>query len=149
MLYIFIPILLLICFFDIKNFIIPDWLSFPLIIMGIGFNIINKNSIQLILLNMLICPLLLLIIYYINLLIFKREGLGGGDIKLAAGIGLILSWKYGLVTLFLSAFIALLVSFILIIMRKKDLNSKIAFGFYMSLCTILMIITKKLVLNNF
>ena len=39
--------------------------------------------------------------------IFKREALGGGDIKLAGIIGIILGLKFGLVSIILSSLLAL------------------------------------------
>ena len=53
---------------------------------------------------------LFVVMYVVQLLgnyIFKKESLGGGDIKLAFVIGLVLGFKLGLVALILSAFVAL------------------------------------------
>lgn len=49
----------------------------------------------------------MLIIFQLGKIIFKKEALGGGDIKLSFLIGLILDFKMGLVALILSSFLAL------------------------------------------
>lgn len=51
--------------------------------------------------------------------LFKRESLGGGDIKLMFIIGLLIGWDMSIITIFLSSFIALPAS-IFILKTKKD-----------------------------
>ena len=51
--------------------------------------------------------LVMVLIYKLGNLAFKKESLGGGDIKLSFVIGLILSFKIGLTALVLSVFLAL------------------------------------------
>lgn len=49
----------------------------------------------------------MLFIGFIGKRIFKRDALGGGDIKLAAVIGIILGFRLGLVSIILSSLLAL------------------------------------------
>jgi prepilin signal peptidase PulO-like enzyme (type II secretory pathway) len=42
--------------------------------------------------------------------VFKKESMGGGDIKLAAALGAFLGWKMVLIVFFLSALIGVIVS---------------------------------------
>ena len=51
--------------------------------------------------------LVMVLIYKLGNLAFKKESLGGGDIKLSFVIGLILNFKIGLTALVLSVFLAL------------------------------------------
>lgn len=51
--------------------------------------------------------LLMLLIGFIGSKIFKKEALGGGDIKLSFIIGLILDWKLGLIAVILSSLLAM------------------------------------------
>ena len=51
--------------------------------------------------------LLLLVIKVVGDKAFKKESLGGGDIKLACVMGIILKIKMGLIALILSSFLAL------------------------------------------
>lgn len=58
-------------------------------------------------------------------LLFKKEALGGGDIKLSFIIGLILNFKLGLVALVLSTFLALPYSVASLYLVK---NNEVAYG---------------------
>ena len=57
--------------------------------------------------------------------IFKRESLGGGDIKFAGIIGLVLGYRLGLICLILSAFLALPYSFTALMLKK---NNEVPYG---------------------
>ena len=66
--------------------------------------------------------------YLIGLLgnkLFNKESLGGGDIKLAFVIGLILGIRLGLVSIILATFLALPVSLTEIMSTK---NNEVPFG---------------------
>lgn len=51
--------------------------------------------------------LFMLFVGYIGKMLFKREALGGGDIKFSFIIGMVLGYKYGLMALIFSTFLAL------------------------------------------
>lgn len=57
--------------------------------------------------------------------VFKRESLGGGDIKLAFVMGFILGFRLGLCALILSTFLALPYSYASLMLKK---NNEVAFG---------------------
>jgi len=61
-------------------------------------------------------------------LILKKEGLGGGDIKLMAMIGLILGWKLTLVSMLLSVYIGGLIGSILLFFKIKNRTDTIPYG---------------------
>ncbi len=65
------------------------------------------------------------LIGFIGKKIFKREALGGGDIKFMFVAGVILSYKYALIMLILSNFVALPYAFASILLNKK---SEVPFG---------------------
>ena len=71
--------------------------------------------------------------------IFKKESLGGGDIKLMFFIGCSLGPWMSLFTIFLSSFIALPLSLILYF-RSKD--SVIPFGPFLLIATLIIVIFK-------
>lgn len=62
-------------------------------------------------------------------LLFKKEALGGGDIKLAFVMGLILNFKLGLVALVLSTFLALPYSIASLYLLK---NNEVPYGPFLS-----------------
>lgn len=68
---------------------------------------------------------IMLFVQKIGEIIFKKEALGGGDIKLAFVIGLVLNFKLGLVALILSTFLALPYSLASLYLVKND---QVAYG---------------------
>ena len=106
---ILISLLILIYITDFKYMIILDS---PLVISGISIFFLNlffynfKYAIQS-LASGLILFLFMLFIAWIGKLLFKREALGGGDIKLAFIIGMVLHVPHAFLALVLSTFLAL------------------------------------------
>ena len=72
-------------------------------------------------------------------LIFRKESLGGGDIKLMFVIGLVLHPFFGLVLIFIASFIALPVS--LLILYKKNQNL-VPYGPFLLISFMLIYFTK-------
>lgn len=84
--------------------------------------------------------LLLLGGFYAALRSIDRSGMGGGDVKLAAVIGLVLGWHgwQSLVVGASSAFVlAALYVHVLMIARKADRSTRIAFGPWMIIGAVL------------
>lgn len=112
---------------DFKYMIILDS---PLIIAGI-FTLLLKyyyydlKTVGLSLLSGLILFLLMLLIGFIGSKIFQKEALGGGDIKLATIIGIILGIKLGLVAIILSSLLALPYALASLMLSK---NKEVPFG---------------------
>ncbi len=82
------------------------------------------------------------IMYFIKIigdLIFRRESMGGGDIKLMYLFGLVLGLKLSVVTIFLATFIAFPIALIILFSRKDNL---IPFGPFLSMAAILILISK-------
>ena len=72
--------------------------------------------------------LLFVVMYFIQFIgekIFKRESLGGGDVKFAFIIGLTLNFQLGLITLILSTFLALPYSLACLYLTK---NNEVPYG---------------------
>lgn len=79
-------------------------------------------------------------IYAIGLLgkaIFKKESMGGGDIKLMAMIGAFLGWEKALLTFFVAPFFGSVVGIVLKIKEKKEY---IPYGPYLSLAAVISIL---------
>ena len=72
-------------------------------------------------------------------LVFKRESMGGGDIKLMYLFGLVVGYKLSIVTIFLATFIAFPIAIVILISRKNNL---IPFGPFLSMAAILILISK-------
>lgn len=69
-------------------------------------------------------------------LIFRREAMGGGDVKLMAMIGAFLGWKLALVTFFVAPIFGAAVG---VILRLKDGREIIPYGPYLSLAALVSV----------
>jgi leader peptidase (prepilin peptidase) / N-methyltransferase len=61
----------------------------------------------------------------------KRQGLGMGDVKMMAMVGAFLGGRLAIFTIFLGSFSGLLVGIYLILFRKMNLQTKLAFGVFL------------------
>ena len=125
----FVSVLLIVSMIDINYQIIPD----SVLIFGGVVGIISvifelyvswKSS----LIGLAVVPLPLLIIYFVAILIYKKEALGFGDIKLMAVVGLFLGWKIGLLSLVLGIYLAGIYGIILLVFKKGKRSDIFAFG---------------------
>jgi len=69
--------------------------------------------------------------------IFKRESLGGGDIKLLFLVGLVLGYPMAICSIFLATFIAFPISIYLVITKKDNV---IPFGPFLSMASLILFI---------
>ena len=82
------------------------------------------------------------IMYSLKLLgdfLFKKESMGGGDIKLLFVFGLMFGWQMSLVSIFLAAIIGLPIS---LLMLKKNEDHVLPFGPYLGLSAIIIVLLK-------
>lgn len=90
-------------------------------------------------LNSIISGIISFIIMYLLKLfgdfLFKKESLGGGDIKLMLVIGIVIGWQMSIMTIFLSSFIALPISLFIIKINK---NHEIPYGPFLSLAALII-----------
>ena len=130
----FVAALIVITVIDLYHQIIPDAISLP----GIGVGLLASLLIpQITLFNSLIGILLgggsLFIVATFYQWLFKREGMGGGDIKLLAMIGAFLGWKAVLLTILLSSLIGSVTGILMMVVKGKDFKYAIPFGPFLSL----------------
>jgi leader peptidase (prepilin peptidase)/N-methyltransferase len=121
--------------------IVPDVISLPGIIIGFILSffvpyILFINSA----LGLLVGGGIILIIGMAGSVIFKKEAMGGGDVKLAAMIGAFLGWRYTIISLFLGFFLGALIGIILIITKIKKREEAIPFGPFIALGSIITLL---------
>ncbi|MEO0083117.1 MAG: prepilin peptidase [candidate division WOR-3 bacterium] len=135
---IFISLLIVIAFIDISHQIIPNALSIPGIVIGLLFSIVIKSpNISDTLLATVAFAVILWIFRQVGLLIKKQEMMGWGDIKLAGMLGANFGIKTGLVALFISVIIGVVVWLILMLFKIKSRKDYIPFGSFMAIGAIL------------
>jgi len=121
--------LIIIAFIDLNQQIIPDVISLPGIVIGfiISFFVPYISFVNSAL-GVVIGGGIILIIGLGGSVIYKKEAMGGGDVKLAAMIGAFLGWKYIIISLFLGFFLGALAGIILIMSKIKSKEDAIPFG---------------------
>lgn len=115
---------------DIKRQILPDSLIISgILVSGMRLFFTQRWEFLLSALGLLV---FYLAIYYLSFLVFRREGLGFGDVKLSLFVALVLGWWQWVIVATIIAFLTgSIVSVILILMRKKNFHSSLAFGPFM------------------
>lgn len=69
--------------------------------------------------------------------IFKKEAMGGGDVKMMAMVGALMGWKAVLLTTFLGSLTGSIIGILLMVLKGKDRKAKIPFGPFLALGTII------------
>jgi leader peptidase (prepilin peptidase)/N-methyltransferase len=135
---IFAFLLIPVAFIDLFYQIIPDALNALIIISGFVLNILLLHKSFLFpLYGFLGAGLFFYFIAFFYEIIKKKEGLGGGDIKLIAGIGSYLGLKGAVFSIFLGSVFALTGFFIAFVFFNSYSNKKIPFGPFLSLAAVL------------
>ena len=135
---IFVFLLIPVAFIDLFHQIIPDILNVLTIILGFVLNILLLHKSFLFpLYGFLGAGLFFYFIAFFYEIIKKKEGLGGGDIKLIAGIGSFIGLQGAVFTIFAGSVFALIGFFIAFIFFNSYSNKKIPFGPFLSLAAVL------------
>ncbi|MFZ3056441.1 MAG: prepilin peptidase, partial [Smithella sp.] len=131
--FIFTAVLIVITFIDLDHQIIPDILTLPGIpIFFLAAIFLVKIPWMEALIGLLIGGGVLLAIAFVYELLTKREGMGGGDIKLLAMIGGFLGWKSLIFVLLFSSFSGAIVGITAMIIKKQDMKYAVPFGPFLS-----------------
>jgi leader peptidase (prepilin peptidase)/N-methyltransferase len=131
--FIFTSVLIVITFIDLDHQIIPDIITLPGIpIFFLAAIFLVKITWLEALLGLLIGGGVLFTIAFVYELISKREGMGGGDIKLLAMIGGFLGWKSLMFVLLFSSFSGAIVGITAMIIKKQDMKYAVPFGPFLS-----------------
>ena len=138
--YTFIAALLVITFIDIDHQIIPDVISLPgiPIFFAASFALPNMTFVDSIL-GILIGGGSLYLVAWLYHLITRKEGMGGGDIKLLAMMGAIIGWKGVLFTIFTASAVGTLAGLAVILKSGKTMKLKIPFGPFLAIGAIAFI----------
>jgi len=133
-LFAFLCSLIVITVIDLYHQIIPDVISLPGIAVGLlGALVLPQRSFLQAFLGMLLGGGSLFVVATIYQWVLKREGMGGGDVKLLAMIGAFLGWKAVILTIVLSSFIGSVAGILLMVAKGKDFKYAIPFGPFLSL----------------
>lgn len=131
--FLFTAALLVVIMIDLHHYIIPDTIDLPGAVLGVLFSFINPVvSWQSSLLGVVCGGGILWLVAWAYALLRKKEGMGGGDIKLLAMIGAWLGWECLPFVIFFSAFTGAVIGITTLYILKKDRSSQIPFGPFLS-----------------
>ncbi len=141
--------LVVISFIDLDHMIIPNKLSYPGIIIGLIGSILNPERVWWDgFVGLLMGGGFFWGVAAIYSLIRKKNGLGGGDIKLLAWIGAVAGWKSIPFVILSSSVLGSLIGIGLILSRKGGMQSTIPFGPYIALGALIYLLGEGQVLSE-
>ena len=131
--------LLVVALIDYDHKIIPNIITLPGMIIGLG---LSTWALPITPTDSLAALLLGGGLFYLIAFFFKG-GMGAGDIKLIAMIGSFLGWQGTLFTIFFGALLGSLVGMTLMLLGRKGRKDKVPFGPFLSCGAILFILSGK------
>jgi leader peptidase (prepilin peptidase) / N-methyltransferase len=153
----FVTLLIVVAFIDLDFQIIPDVLSIGGLVAGLVLAVFRPMFLNLdpkfgfldALYGVLLGGGVLFVIAYGYQLIMKREGMGGGDIKLLAMIGAFTGIKGILFSLVGGSIIGSLVGIPLMLIKKENTKYAIPFGPFLSLSAVIFLFSGDIFINGF
>jgi len=140
--------LIVIFVYDFKHYIIPDKIIYPAIAVALIFNFQFLISNQFLIFKSSILSALGAAAFFLTIVLISRgKGMGGGDVKLAFLMGLILSWPNILLALFFAFVTGAIMGTGLIIAGKKTLKSQVPFGPFLVLGTFIALFWGDKIIN--
>ncbi len=132
--FIFIACLLVITFVDLDHRIIPDVITLPGIpvffVMALAVpDVTLKDS----LIGLLIGGGSLWAVAFIYKLVTGKDGMGGGDIKLLAMMGVLIGWQGVLFTIFISSAIGSVTGLLVMLVQKGNMKLAVPFGPFLAI----------------
>jgi len=146
--------LIVITFIDIDYMIIPDLITYPGTAIGLALGAASSlfpssgvfplrlpfvQSFAESLLGIALGAGTLYLVWWLYLVIRKREGLGLGDIKLLAMLGALFGYQCSLATIFFGSVLGSIVGLLLVALRRHNYSMHISFGPYLAFAAVLYI----------
>lgn len=135
-------VLITIFFIDWEFQIIPDKITLPGIVIGLLASVfVTPPGFVDALIGMVVGAGTLLLVAYVGQWLFKKEAMGGGDIKMAAMMGAFVGWQKILLIFFGGALVGMAVSLVWMAVSPKIRRERIIpFGPFLALAAIIVII---------
>ncbi len=130
----FIACLLVVTFIDLDHRIIPDVITLPGIPICFAASFaLPDMTYQAALLGILVGGGSLFLVAWVYSLITKKEGMGGGDIKLLAMMGALVGWKGVVFTIFVSSLVGTLSGLAVMLQSRKGMKLAVPFGPFLAI----------------
>jgi leader peptidase (prepilin peptidase)/N-methyltransferase len=121
-------LLIALMWIDLDHQLLPDVLTLPGTLIGVAASLMIPNGAWNAIGGMALGAGVLWAMAWGYWAVRKVEGMGGGDIKLAAMFGAVLGWQFTLLTLFLAAFAGTVWGGVLMLRRRGDGMTALPFG---------------------
>ena len=119
---------------DIKTQLLPDNLTFPLLWLGIIFNLFSTyTDLTSSVLGAIFGYLALWLVFHLFKLITGKEGMGYGDFKLLAALGAWLGWQSLPLIILLSSAVGAVFGIFMIVSKLQERSQPIPFGPYLAM----------------
>lgn len=136
---ILVATLMIVFSIDFRFQLIPDEAHVVILLLGIINLIINLNLWYQYIIGAVIGGFIFYGLSLLSVLLFKKEGMGFGDVKLMAALGFLFGIKNILVITLVSFFFGAIIGSILLILNRKKADSYIPFGPFIVIATIIII----------
>ncbi|BDU49575.1 prepilin peptidase [Haliovirga abyssi] len=139
---IFTALLIVLSGIDIEEHILPDKITFFMIVIGFIFSFFSETNILYSFIGAATYSFPFMLLYGFGEDLLKKDIMGFGDVKLTAAIGAFFGYRgfYNLYMFFMLAFtIGAVISLILIILKIKTRKDIIAFGPFIAVAGYIMI----------
>jgi len=146
--YVFVATLLVITFIDIDHRIIPDVITLPgiPIFFAASFAVPQITFVES-LIGILVGGGSLFLVAWLYHLLTKKEGMGGGDIKLLGMMGAIIGWKGVLFTIFVASAIGTVSGLLIMLKTRKTMKLAVPFGPFLAIGGIVYILFGPLLIS--
>ncbi|MBI5122596.1 prepilin peptidase, partial [Candidatus Roizmanbacteria bacterium] len=144
--------LIVICVSDLKYHLISDYILLALFVFSVLFNLSDfvrvgikptpttiYNYLQPFITNYIPSGLVVALPIWLIYFFSKEHAMGLGDVYLSANIGFLLGWQAGFMALYIAFITGAIFGLIAIILKNKKLKSKIAFGPFLVIGTVVML----------
>jgi len=140
--YFLVSALMVIFFIDLEFQIIPDKITLPGIVLGLAAAFfVDPPGIVNALIGFAVGGGALLAVAYLGEWLFKKEAMGGGDVKMAAMMGAFVGWQKVLLIFLGGAVLGMIISMLWMLLSKKVRHERIIpFGPFLALAALVVII---------
>jgi leader peptidase (prepilin peptidase)/N-methyltransferase len=135
--------LLVIFFADLWYGIIPDGVNLTLLILSLSYRVVliwSGEMKPIDFLSSILAGLILMLFFFALWAGTKGKGFGGGDVKLAPSLGLLLGWERTLVMFMVSFVMGAIVAITFMILKKKKWGQTIPLGPFLVLGTFISLL---------
>lgn len=143
-------LLIVISFIDLEFSIIPNEISYSGLVVGLLLAISTsalQSNVKLLIsrvLGAVVGAGIIILIAVVGKAVFRKDAMGGGDVKLMAMIGIYLGWWPHIpITLISASLLGSVIGIVLIIASRKKMGSRIPFGPFLAIGAILSLLFGK------